>query len=405
MKINTFLSVKDQKADIVNKSIPIEDIFEEIRSGGEYTTIIECMRLLGKGNKGYDTLKTIDLKSFRFNFTFDKYSKTENVISPTGLFFIDADKVEELDKNNPYIYAAWKSPSGIGHAILIKVEGLTRENFNPLYDTICKIVDIPYDKKATKYNQQTLISFDPNIYINNKSKELNITEINTYLSDNCTGVISSNREKRKDIRPNDTSSVVNFRFDNIDEYFTGEYLNEDYRLFEDKVFICKPNLSKDTEEGSRHMNMYYHVSQIAVLNSKTMNLGYLMSFSDSVNSGLNNPLPKKEARDIAISVFKQLEEGSLEIIYNLERRILFNPYKKFTRIEKMKMMNPLLGSIRLGKTTKEIYSIIEAWNFNLYGNISIRKVVKLSSKSESTIKRHWSSLKEFVEELNEIYGK
>lgn len=405
MKINTFLSVKDQKADIINKSVSIEDIFEEIRTGGEYTTLIECMRLLGKGNKGYDTLKTIELKSFRFNFTFDKYSKTENVISPTGLFFIDADKVEVIDKDNPYIYAAWKSPSGVGHAILVKVEGLTHETFNPLYDTICTIVGIPYDKNATKYNQQTLISFDPSIYINRESKVLYTKDINTYLKDNCTGVISSNREKRKDIRPNGTTSVVNFRFDNSDDYFKGEYADLDYRIFEDKILMCKPIIPKDTEDGSRHMNMYYYVSQIAVLNYKTMNLGYLMSFTDSTNCWLTNPLPKKEAIGIAISVFKQLEEGSLEMICNLERRIVFNPSKKFTRIEKMKMMNPLLGGIRSDKTVKEIYSIIECWDFNLDGNISIRKVLRYCTKSERTIKRHWSKFKEFVEELNEIYGK
>ena len=138
---------------------------------------------------------------------------------------------------------------------------------------------------------------------------------------------------------------------------------------------------------------------------RLVNLGYLMSFTDSTNSWLTNPLPKKEARDIAISVFKQLEEGSLEMICNLERRIVFNPSKKFTRIEKMKMMNPLLGGIRSDKTIKEIYSIIESWDFNLDGNISIRKVLRYSTKSERTIKRHWSKFKEFVEELNEIYGK
>jgi hypothetical protein len=375
----------------------VKEALETIKTKGYYTPLISTLRLYEKGSITYDALKDHTLPTYRFNFLTKGSASNVNLGAPTGLIYLDVDRVETIESNS-HIYAYWKSPSKTGYAVLIKVSGLTLDNFKQAYDYVGTVIGVTPDPCARKAIQQTCLSYDPNLYLNEDSTTI---ELSCLIQDNKKGIIPSiHREERKDIGGNATFFKGGIRFNNIDEYFTGEFKDLEYRVFTEKVSICNPMMPKDTPIGKRHSLFYTFMTQVAVLNYLKIPLKYLQALATSVNSGLDYPMPLAEVKSIATSVFTQMKEGKLTIFYNEDRRILFNPLFKLARIEKMKIVNREIGALRSSKTENEIYRIIENWDFSLYNKITIKAVSRVIGKSQATIKRYWKSFKEFVAELN-----
>lgn len=376
----------------------IQGVFRTIKTEGHHTPIIHTLRLYEKGSDTYDLIKDNTIPTYRFNFLTNGNASNSNISEPTGLIYLDVDSVESIEKN-PYIYSYWKSPSKTGYAVLVKVNGLTLDNFKQSYDYVGRVIGVKPDPCARKAIQQTCLSYDPNLYHNEESLTIDLSKEITTLK---KGVIPSiHREERKDIGRNDTFLKSGIRFNNLDEYFQGEYKSAKYRVFKDKVSVCNPIMPKDTPVGKRHTLFYTYMTQVAVLNYLSISLKYLQSLATSVNNGLDYPMPLIEVKSIVSSVFAQMKSGKLIIFYNEDRRILFNPLYKLSRKEKMEIVNKEMGIFRSTKTEQEIYAAIESWDFNAFGKITIRAISNSISKSESTIKRHWKKFKEFVAELND----
>jgi hypothetical protein len=375
----------------------IQEVFKSIKTEGHLTPIIHTLRLYEKGTTTYDLIKDHTIPTYRFNFLTKGNASNANLGDPTGIIYLDVDSVNSIS-DNPYIYAYWKSPSKTGYAVLVKVSGLSLQNFQKAYDYVGKVIGVTPDPCARKAIQQTCFSYDPNLYHNEVSLTIDLSKEIIAVE---KGVIPSiHREERKDIGRNDTFFKSGIRFNNLDEYFSGEFKTDKYRVFKDKVSVCNPIMPKDTPIGKRHTLFYTYMTQVAVLNYLSIPLKYLQSLATSVNNGLDYPMPLTEVKSIVNSVFAQMKSGKLVIFYNEDRRILFNPLFKLTRKEKMEIVNREMGILRSTKTEKEIYTAIESWDFNEYSKITIKAVSKISNKSESTVKRHWKTFKEFVSELN-----
>ena len=66
-----------------------------------------------------------------------------------------------------YTYAAWISLSGHGVGSLIRVEGLSLDNFKQFYESMVKDLNLQgWDKHAATPNRPNVLSYDPNIFIN-----------------------------------------------------------------------------------------------------------------------------------------------------------------------------------------------------------------------------------------------
>src|SRR5690606_35572181 len=199
----------------------------------------------------------------RFNFLFDESAANNNITEPTGLIYLDCDHTDTVPDSS-YIHAKWKSLSNTGFGILVKVNGLTLENYTDTYNNLSKLIEIVSDSGARKATQQTVLSYDPNLYYNPDSLLFDCTE--------SIKVSSPNKEKREQcIGTNETflNKIPNedtIRSNNIDEYFTGEYSELDYRVFHEKVMICSPFIPHSIEEGYRNKTLFYLLSQYALLN-------------------------------------------------------------------------------------------------------------------------------------------
>ncbi|MGQ2985360.1 BT4734/BF3469 family protein [Flavobacterium sp.] len=394
-QLTQYASAKEPK---VQSHINLTEVLEIIKNGDENLSLIQSARAFGKGNPKYDTIKTTLLPTFRFNFLFDGSAANDRITAPTGLIYLDADNVDTIP-DSPYILARWKSLSDTGFAILIKVTGLTLDSYKDTYNHLSELIGITSDAGARKATQQTIQSYDPNLYYNPDALVYECTE-----SKKVSHAPIKKREKC--IGTNETFYNENdgtIRFNNIDDYFTGEYADGDYRVFDVKEWICNPYIIR-IEEGNRNKTIFFLLSQYALLNPN-VGRGWLKAIADTINSKMYPNLSGREISLVIDSVLKKREAGSLELYRNDERRVLFNPKALLTQKEKMNIVNRELGKRKSDFTKKVIYQVLENWNFEADGKITQEKVAKFAERGESTVKRHWADFKAYSKDLNDSYHK
>lgn len=397
-RISTFENVHKP---IVLKTISVEEILEKIKNGDSHLPTIKKAREFGKGTSNYDFIKKNKLPTYRFNFSFkDSYAKNGNILAPTGLIYLDADDTDVIPENN-YVFAKWKSLSNTGFGILVKVENLTKANYKDAYNQLSDIIGIKSDSGARKLIQQTVLSFDSNLYHNPNSL------IYCYIEKEEEKKVSfsNTKKEKKGISSNDTFLIhedkTEYRNNNIDDYFKGEFADVPFLVFsDDKTKICQPFTPYNLiTKGQRNWMMFSYLSNYASLNPNC-DKRFLMELSNYMNNKMSPKLPKFEVATIIGNVLKKQKEGSLEMYCNKERRILFNPNMKFTRMEKYEITGRENGKVRKDRTILLIYKTIENWDFEANGKIIQKKVALKANQSITTIKRYWYEFKDHVGDLN-----
>jgi hypothetical protein len=396
-KITQYENIKNYK--IIN-TLHFEDVLSIIKDGDDNLPLIKLAREYGKGSTQYDLIKTNNLPTFRCNFLFDESATNKNITASTGLIYIDIDENIVIPKENEYVYACWKSLSNFGYGVIVKVDNLTLENFKHVYYSISKLLGINSDKNACKATQQTVVSFDPNLYYNSDSI------IYTYKE---TEKVSSPHKLKKGKECLTTNDTFNFnskfkkvRFNNTDDYFKGT--DDMYIVFKDeKKWICNPFIPLKVKRGNRNNTMYIFLSQIVALNMM-VSKQYIKILGNSININAMKPsMPESEINSIINSIFKNKEDGGLQMFLNQERRILFNPAIKIPFKEKMIIVNRELGFMARETAKAIMYAIIEDWDFRYEGKITQLKVSQISGFSSSKIKRYWADFKNYVADLNKDF--
>ncbi|WP_417357608.1 hypothetical protein [Flavobacterium sp.] len=283
---------------------------------------------------------------------------------------------------------------------MIKVNGLTLENYTDTYNHLSELIGISSDSDARKATQQTVLSHDPNLYYNPYSLLYDCTntkKVSSPIKEKIEKCIGTNETFL-----NNTNNEDTIRFNNIDEYFTGEYSELGYRVFNEKVMICSPFIPRSIEEGYRNKTLFYLLSQYAQLNPH-VGKSWLRAIAETINKKMFPNLSAREINSVIDSVLTKSEDNSLELYFNQERRILFNPNILFTSKQKMEIVNKVLGKLKSDHTKDVIYLVLEDWDFNVNGKITQEKVAQLAKRGKSTVKRYWGDFKSYVKDLNRDY--
>jgi len=382
----------------IKDTISIEEVLMKIKNGNGNVDLINEAREVGKGTDRYESIKMRELPSVSFNFNFYGKIAKDNIKASTGLIYIDIDGVEVLDNTNPLIYASWKSLSNTGFGLLVKVEGLTPDNFQHNYREVTKALGVESDPGANKGTQQNILSYDRNIYMNTSSTIYKATNESPSL-----GSIKKKEKGRKHIGLNEggfEEYTGKVRFSNINEYFDNDDETK-FKVFENKEGIIMPFIPKSTV-GTRSYNMFSYLSQVALLNPET-GFKFLKSVADTFNTRCFPNLAEDKVQAIVNNVIKKRKAGELIANKNQDRRVIFNPNTQMTKKEKQSISAVEVGRIRTAKTNSEIADVIADWDFETNGLISQSKVAKVSGKSKATIERRWSEFKAYVEEQNQDY--
>lgn len=393
-QLTQYASSKEPK---VQKQITLGEVLAIIKNGDKKLPLVQYARTLEKGTVEYDDFRRRNFPTFRFNFLFKHSASNRNITTPTGLIYIDSDKVDTIPES-PYILASWKSLSNKGFGILVKVDNLTLSNYADTYNQLSELIGVTSDTGARKATQQTIQSYDPDLYHNPDSLVFRFTESEKVSH----APILEKREKC--IGTGDTLKDWNedsIRFNNISDYFTDD---TPYLVFKEKIRICNPFIPMRIEQGKRNSTLFFLLSQYALLNP---NAGkpFLNSIAESINKHIFPRLSLKEIKSVCESVLKKRDEGSLTMYYNEERRILFNPKSLITNKQKSIIVNQELGKLKSDATREQIHYILEDWDFEANGAITQKKVSAQTSRGIATVKRYWSEFKDYAKTLSDDFER
>jgi hypothetical protein len=378
---------------IVQNTVSVDEILKTIKNGNEYLPLIEEARKIGKGNAEYDIIKTEKLPTFRFNFLFKDSVSNKNIIAPTGLIYLDADNIDWIPFNK-YVYASWKSLSNSGYSILVKVDGLTQDNFKEVYEELSSIIGIKTDIGARKPVQQTVLSYDSNLYNNPYSL--------TYIYSKKEKVSSSTTKEKKEVgigvcdtlhRKKKSGTI---RFNNINDYFPDDI--HKYIVFKDKEMICNPFIPRTIKEGSRNSILFFLLSQYALLNPNQGET-FLLSIGRTILRKMHPPLREQELKSTVRKILQGREDKTLTLHYNEARRVLFNPKLKLSHKEIMQIVNRELGNIKKELTRAIIYDALESWDSEIDGKLIQVSLAIKTRLSLTTIKRYWKEYKWLIDDL------
>lgn len=387
--MNTF---KNIKSPTVLEEIDVYDFLDRIKNPEqEIQKRIFNARNLHSTNKSEYNLIKEQLPCFTLNFDFNGRKANKNIKVPTGFIYIDLDGTTDIDLSNDYIFATWLSLSGKGRGILVKVNGLTLDNFKITYNEVSKLLNVKSDVRADKATQYCVISCDSNVYINNDSKTHDSKGV---TKKSPTTVLNNKKERRVN-----TEMVENnkLRFNNISDY---DFKNDDYIVFwEQKKEISEVYIPRFIPEGKRESILSTIAYQFKALNER-ISEKELLHFISSINQ--KRCFPPLEDEEIEKIVMQKMKLSDIEPILNKERRVIFSPESELNRLEKITITNKVLGELKCEKSRNRIKQCIENWDFESLGKITQLKLIEVSGLCKNTIEKYYKEFKFLINGMNQI---
>lgn len=162
-------------------------ILDDIKTGTYRNAITYLRKSLADDKKEAAERAKKSLPAFTPSATFKGGRKMEFLINYNALVVLDIDKInkeklaesKEKLKKNQFVLAAFTSPSGNGLKIFVKVQGTKdnhRENFLKLQEYFEKLLQLDIDKSGKDITRLCFFSCDPELYVNENSKEFSVIQ-------------------------------------------------------------------------------------------------------------------------------------------------------------------------------------------------------------------------------------
>lgn len=391
----------------VVKTITTDSWLTEIKTGKEYGGVIHHARTAGKGSDEYDNIKKGKLPCITWNFLFDKYKKDENIIKSTGFIYFDIDdsnfNPEILDKSK--IYSFFKSLSNAGVSIIVKTTGVTYPNFTNTYRCIANEIGISsfVDPYTVKPGQFTVLSHDPDIYINDDSFVFNANDypiLDTREKVSSTSNTTKKKGEKGVYVVNDTfSKPTKFKIRLTD---ATDYLKTDseFEVFDKKINVTQLYFPQPKSLMAGKRNMVLSTMLSAMLN---VNHDVPQSNAYKWLCGLNYsfcavPLAEKEVISIFKSNWKNWKSYAAPL--NKKRKIVFKADSKLSKTEKLVIVGREMGKQKRKDRTSSIIKGIE--DHYIDEKITAQSIARNLNAGIATIKRYWPEVKGYASEMNQI---
>ncbi|ALJ05195.1 hypothetical protein APS56_08695 [Pseudalgibacter alginicilyticus] len=391
---NYFPSIKS--SDLVEGFVSPEEFLYQIKSGEDYANKVLEAREIYKSNKeNYTLFKQTNLPCYSLNFTFNKIRSNDTINEASGYIYLDIDNNLEIELGNPLIFASWVSLSGHGRGVLVKVNGLNKANFSYTYNEISRELSIHSDNGARKATQVNVLSYDPDLYLNNTS--------NTFLAISKKDQYSTKKTK-KTIGTVMGSEFHNLRFDNLDELienieFDGEVIYD----FKQKIKYADAYIPfGGYQEGYRNNGLCGYAYQVRALNPK-VNFKTLYNLLKIVNQEqCHPPLHNFKIRKIVESV---MEIKNFAPIMNKTRRFVYNKDYQLNVSQRKSEMMRLINAGRTENSKIKIENAIYDWDFETMGKITQKGIRSITGLNLKTIKKYYPLYKSDIKLLNDNYAK
>lgn len=406
MKIDVYQKLS--KPSVLNQ-IEVQEWFDLIRNS-DYT-----QKIIDARNNPFQ-LKALkqNLPCVTYNFLYRRYKKDCNIISSTGLIFIDIDhpsfNPSMIDKKR--ILGYYKSVSGNGYHILVRIDAITQSNFKTSYKAVCEDLGILefVDINAIKHSQFSLLSFDEDAYFNHTpfiysaelyacpAIDLTATPLKHISCIPFEGILKNQTAYTSD-------GDTNLRFDNLDEISIPE--GEKYVVNWEGYDYVKCWIPIKKLKDGRKRFMLSYVTNLVWLNGAA-EYERLFSVMHNVNQiACEVPLSPKILYKILNGILKRLHSGNLyPILFNKKRKIVFDKYNFYSKGEKLDMVLQELAIKKTDDSIVKMKEILSQWKHE-FGKITARNIfnlckskrinVKISSK---TINKYYKHFKSEILEIN-----
>lgn len=369
----------------------IDCILKKIRKG-ETQLLTELARSYGKHSIEYDRIK-FQIPTFTPNASFSTKRELKYLKELSGFIYIDLDDYSDINflKQDKYIYSCWKSLSGTGVGALVKVNGITAQNFKDCWTYLSnyfKGYGITIDKQTSDITRQNVISFDPDIYINKNSSSLYADQITTQT---YTSIPQFQDSKESNL------SVLFSGFEETDltdssriKYRTtlDDYQGKNYVVIEDGKEFRSCYLPKEIRNGKRHKWMVGHTLSLLFNNPSVTTEKLFNSVFHSNLTHCHPPMMNTEIMSIVKWYWSLHSKGMLNYKPKL-KKIWFDPSVNIHRNEKRKIVGVETGRLRKAKTIKTLKSIYLDL-LSKSGKVTQKMVAEKSKFSIGTIKKYWA---------------
>jgi hypothetical protein len=389
---NTYLNWKAKETD---KLLSQTDLLWLIKEGNENAEKIKTLRKYKKGDDQYEKLKEM-LPIVAWNANFDNGKKGTDFKSMSGCLYFDKDALTEEEivgcKDHlmtfPYVIAVWESLGGRGIGCLIKAD-IAKEDFSWAWEQINSEIGISFDAGAKKLTQVNVISYDPDIRINEGAVAYQF-------------IVPPPDDKKVHSTPNlktkyiyDQSAPFYSKDDGVFTFHTklddSVFGDKQYAVFEDKIDFLKIYTPfNKIQEGKRHNTLSAICCRMLKLNPKVSKDHLLQKFDYLNKVGCTIPLPYPELKGIFESCYKKLQTGELYAKPD-KRFLVFKDNSGLSTQAKRKIIGTETSKSRRGKTEKKLRTIL--FNLQLKNEpITQKTVADLAKVSIRTVKNYWKAI-------------
>lgn len=390
---NKIENIRDRK--ITGSFENLESLVNYVKnpSRPEVEDIIKA-REFGKGSEEYKKIKTSSIPCATINFNHEGYVKSSTITNATGYMFLDIDDEDTMgyiDVN--FVAAYWKSLSGKGFSLIVKVNGLNTENLKDSYRQVGDLLDIKYDTAAISKDRLTVLSYDTDAYFNTDYTEIQLehkkeTHFNTIKSTISIGYECNGSKIRYD-NLGETIAALNISID-YDENGLFDFGTES-KLWYSKIIVPFSKVKK----GKRNMVLSSIIHQLIALNPNFQKK-QLLTLIYYINKGIIDP-PLPDNMVAYRFNYKHSQKDRLKPLLNASRRFLYNPCHNLSTKEKRKLTALKIGEGKIKKSKAKIREALLNWDYEEMGKITNRKMSGITGMNIKTINRYCSSIKKELE--------
>lgn len=386
MIINYYENVKKPS---VQSNIELNDWLNLIKSG-KFKSDINSLRSYEKNSLDFNNIK-INLPCVTYNFFYNNYKKDENIVSSTGYLFIDIDNLSFVlnDAIKDKIYACYKSVSGKGFHLLVKVSNIdkdiTNNEFSDFYKSIVYnlgILDL-VDISAIKRSQFSIVSYDEDLFLNTKSSVFKYKNNPHRVANYYT--INKEEEKKSishlkggDIKYTDLYDIVN--------------ITSGYAVHKEGIYETKSYVPGKIKNGNREKFFSSYCNNLIYLNNGITEDEVYNILSNINKHHCIEPIPKRDLLKIIKYKFKNLNKIK-PIKFKRPRKIIFAKKSEYTTTEKRQVVGKVVGQIRTENKLNQLKEIIDNWDYDKYGKLSQSKIYTNFKISKNFVEKHYSKFK------------
>lgn len=326
MKFKKFKNVASSNSNGSFNSI--EEALDFIRGNRPDLEKVAELRTYEKGSAAFKNLKT-QMPCVMWNFQSAGRRSIQYATESTGFLYFDIDNVEQLNLNRDYVFASWKSISETGFGLLIRVEGVDKNNFKFCYDDVTSALGIKYDKGTNDLTRLNILSLDKDLYYNPNCEVFDFTgvELLEESFEENTGENSQPIDQNIFSKSGEWSDRLPLlRMSNIEEKMAEKQFKFDENgvcdLMDDKLGYTEVYIPGRITEGSRNYQLLAIAIKLVVLNPSATS-PQIIAFLNSINK-LVCTVPKtdSEIKHIVETVFK--DKNKLYLKSNKTKRFFFN---------------------------------------------------------------------------------